>query len=165
VQLESGQAAAAGETGRKALALAEALDARRHSEESRGLLAQTLHRMTVLPGTQEEIRDRARRSNAIYEARAAEQPDGPLPEAHSISLNHYNIGHAWVCEKRLTEAAAAFGAAIRVCEEAIRQGDHSRLIRLDLARALVYLGRARLWLGRPEDAAEPIRRGIAAYRQ
>src|SRR5262249_28160866 len=110
-------------------------------------------------------RDRARRSNAIYEARAAEQPDGPLPEAHSISLNHYNIGHAWVCEKRLTEAAAAFGAAIRVCEEAIRQGDHSRLIRLDLARALVHLGRARLWLGRPEDAAEPIRQGIATYRE
>jgi tetratricopeptide (TPR) repeat protein len=65
----------------------------------------------------------------------------------------------------LTEAAAAFEAAIRVCEEAIRRGDHGRLIRLDLARALVYLGRARLWLGRPEDAAEPIRQGIATYRE
>jgi tetratricopeptide (TPR) repeat protein len=164
VQLEAGQAAAAGETGRKAFALAEAFDARRHSEESRGLVAMCLHRMAVLPGSPEEIRDRARRSNAIYEPRAAERPDGPLTEAHSISLNHYNIGDAWIREKKPAEAAE-FEAALRVSEEAIRRGDESRVIRLDLARALVYLGRARLWLGRPGDAVEPIRRAIAAYRE
>jgi serine/threonine-protein kinase len=165
VQLEAGQAAAAGETGRKALALAEDLDARRHSEQSRGLVAMCLHRMTVLPGTPEELRARARRSNAIYEAMAAKRPDGPLVEAHATSLNYYNIGDAWIRENKPTEAAAAFEAAIRVCEEAIRRGDHGRLIRLDVARALVYLGRARLRLGRPADAVEPIRQAIATYRE
>jgi tetratricopeptide (TPR) repeat protein len=121
--------------------------------------------MTGLPGTPEEIRARARRSNAIYEAMAAERPDGPLADAHAISLNDYNIGDAWIRENRPTEAATAFEAAIRVCEEAIRRGDHGRPIRLDLARALVYLGRARLRLARLADAVEPIRRAIATYRE
>ncbi|HLH29551.1 MAG TPA: hypothetical protein VKW77_11565, partial [Acidimicrobiales bacterium] len=165
VQLDAGRPDAAAETGRKALAMAEALDARRHSSESRATLAATLHRLTLLPGRPEEIRDFARRSNALFEAIEAERPDGPPAEAHSIALNHYNIGNAWFSEGKRPEAAAAFESSVRVCEDAIRRGDRGRGIRLDLARALVYLGRARLQLGRPADAVGPIRQAIATYRE
>src|SRR5262249_19660033 len=112
-----------------------------------------------------EVRARARRSNAIYEAIAAAQPDGPIPEAHSIALNDYNIGHNWFMDGNLSEAAAALESAIRVCEETIRRGDKSRAIRLDLAQALVYLGRVRLNAGRHEDAVGPIRRAVSIYRE
>ncbi len=164
LQLDSGQAQAAAESGRKALALAEALDARRHSRESRELLALTLHRLFVLPGSPEEVRGRARRSNALFEEIAAGRPDGHLADAHAMSLNHYNIGHSWFCEGKLPEAAASFESAIRACEEAIRRGDQGRLIRLDLARALVYLCRVRIASGRCADALGPARRAIDLYR-
>jgi serine/threonine-protein kinase len=164
VQLDAGQVQAAEETGRKALALAEALDARLDSTESRELLAMTLHRLTILPGSNERTRARARRSNAIYEALAARRPDGPITAAHSVSLNDYNIGHTCFLDKDLAGAASAFESAIRVCEEAMRRGDQDRPIRLDLARALVYLGRVRIHTGRMADAVEPIRRAIAIYQ-
>jgi tetratricopeptide (TPR) repeat protein len=164
LQLDAGQAQAAAETGRKVLALAEALDTRRHSEESRGLLALTLHRLTGLPGSPEEVRARARRSNTLFEEIAAGRPDRPLADAHSMSLNHYNTGHSWFYEWNLSEAAASFEAAIRVCEEAIRRGDQDRSIQIDLARALVYLGRVRIASGRCDDAVGPARRAIGIYR-
>ena len=164
VQLDAGQAQAASETGRKALALAEALDAKLNSAESRGLLAATLHRLTILPGDRAEIRARARRSNAIFEAIAAGRAEGPIPDAHSIALNYHNIGNHWFEDGNLPEATAALESAIRVCEETIRRGDQQSLIRRDLAQALMYLGRVRLRGGRPEDAIAPIRRAIATFR-
>ena len=104
VQLESGQAEAGAESGRKALAMAEALDARRHSAESRSTLAMTLHRLVVLPGSPAEIRALARRSNAIFEAIDAEKHGGPMANAHSIALNHYNIGNTLFAERKLARS-------------------------------------------------------------
>ena len=118
----------------------------------------------MLPGSRQDIRACATRSNALFKALDAERPDGPMADAHSIALNDYDIGNMWFLDKHLTEAAVAFESAIRVCEEAIRRGDRGPLIRLDRARALVYLGRARLQGGRPADAVEPIRRAIATYQ-
>ena len=94
----------------------------------------------------------------------AERPDGPMANAHATSLNEYNIGHSWYVERALPEAAAAFEAAIRVCEEAMRRGDQGRPIRLDLARALVYRCRCRVTAGKCTDAVEPAQRAIAIYR-
>ncbi len=118
-----------------------------------------------MPGKPAEIPRLCRRSNAIYEAVDAERPDGPMANAHSIAMNHYNIGHTWYMQGNLPAAMAAFESAIRVCEEALRRGDESGMARHDLARALVYVCRSRLNSGRCADAVEPGRRAIAIYRE
>ncbi len=164
VQFDAGQAAAAAESGRKSLALAEEFDARTHSAESRLLLATILHRLIGQTANPAEIRDHARRSNAILEAMAAERPAGPLLEAHLIALNHYNIGHSFHNEGEQIQAAAAFRSSIRVCEDAIHRGDRARIMRLDLARSLVYLERALIGSRQYAKAIEPGRRAIATYR-
>ena len=80
-----------------------------------------------------------------------------MANAHCMALNHYNIGHTLFAEKNFPEAAVAFESAIRVCEEAIRRGDRDVRPVIDLARALVYLGRVRLQGGatRRRVGAEP----------
>ncbi len=87
-----------------------------------------------------------------------------MANAHSMALNHYNIGNTLFMEKDLAGAAAAFESAVRVCEEALRRGDEGGAARHDLARSLVYLCRVRLNAGRHGDAVEPGRRAIAIYR-
>jgi serine/threonine-protein kinase len=164
VQNQSGQSEAARETGRKALALAEAFHSRQGSPESRGLLAMILHRLAELPYGAGEAREYARRSNILYEAMAAERSEGPIPYAGNISKNYHNIGHLWFMQGQKKEAEAAFLSAIRICEESIRRGDRDREIRLDQARALLYLGRVRLQSQRGDDAVEPIRRSIATFQ-
>jgi tetratricopeptide (TPR) repeat protein len=164
LQLDAGRIREAAETGRKALALAEALDARRHSERSRSLVALALHRLAAMPGPAADARALARRSIDVLEAIDAERPDRALIDAHLIGLNYYNIGHTWFVEGNRPEAAAAFEAAIRVGEAAVRRGDRGRATRLDLARGLVYLCRVRIASGRFEEAVGPGRRAIDIYR-
>jgi hypothetical protein len=73
LQLDAGRVREAAGTGRKALALAEALDARRRSERSRSLVAESLHRLGGLPAAPADTRGFARRSNALFESLDAER--------------------------------------------------------------------------------------------
>ncbi|MHB1561119.1 MAG: hypothetical protein ACYC61_27020, partial [Isosphaeraceae bacterium] len=144
--------------------MAEAFDARNHSSESRTLLATVLHRSVLLARNPVETRSYAGDSNAIFEALAAASPGGTAGDVHAIALNYYNIGHSWFEERNLDQAAASLRSMIRVCEEAIRTIGPDRVLRLDLARGLVYLERVLLNAGQPAEAVGPGRRAIATYR-
>lgn len=164
VQRDAGQAAEAAESGRRSLAMAEALDARIHSLESQTTLATVLHQLVLLARTPAEMRSYALRSNAIFEALVAASPAGTVGDAHTIVLNYYNIGHSWFVDQDLNQAAEAFRSSIRIAEEAIRRLGPDQILRLDLARGLVYLERVLNGAGRPAEAVEPGRRAIATYR-
>ncbi len=163
LQRDANQAAAA-ESGRRSLAMAEAFDARNHSAESRSLLATVLHRSVLLARNPAEMRSFAGRSNAIFEALDAASSGPRADDAHSIALNYYNIGHSWFEERHLDQAAASLRSSIRVCEDAIRRVGADRILRLDLARGLVYLERVLNNDGRLGEAIEPGRRAIETYR-
>ena len=164
VQHDAGRVREAIETNRKAVALAEAFDARQGSPQLRELLATALHRLGALAGDPAECREHTRRSNAIYEALGAGRTDGPIAHAVSMAQNHHNIGDKWFIQGRLAEAEVSFLAAVHLCDEDIRRGDRGAGIRLELLRSLLYLGRVRLWTGRAEQAIEPIRRAIDTGR-
>ncbi len=144
--------------------LAEALAARDPSVPSRELLGAVFHRLITLEKGPELHRSYARRSNAIFEALAAEQPDKPYPNAPMVALNYHNIGDEYYREHRFGEAVAAFDAGIRVCEEQIRLGDRSESIQLDLAQNLLYRSRAVRDAGHPDEAVAAGNRSVAVYR-
>src|SRR5262249_13755965 len=106
VQHEAGESAAAVASARRAVELAEALVARRPSAEARSLLGHACHRLSGFSTDREAARSYARRSNAIYEALRAEQPDPSDAYAHVIALNDYNIGHNDYADRRLVDAIA-----------------------------------------------------------
>ena len=164
-QHEAGEAAAARESGLKALELAEALLARDPSAESRELLGDGLpsaHRAwrTNRSGNDPTPDGRMRSSKRL----AAAQPDQPNRNAHSIALNYHNIGDEYYSGAPLDEAIAAFDAGVRVCQEQIRRGDRSEGIQLDLGRNLLYLSRADRDAGRLDAAVDAGNRAVAVYR-
>ncbi|MGP0064428.1 MAG: protein kinase domain-containing protein [Isosphaeraceae bacterium] len=163
-QREAGDAEAARESGRKAIELAEALVARDPSASSRDVLGVVFHRLTGLANEPELLRAYARRSNEIFEARGLEEPDRPDPHGHAIALNDHNIGDSYFHQQRLGDAAAAFRAGVRVCQEQVRRGDRGDLVQLDLGRNLLYLSRVERNSGHLDEAVDAGRRAVAAYR-
>ena len=144
IQFDGGNPAAARETTRKAIALAESLVARDPADRrTRGVLALSLHRAATILAEDSARLAAARRSSEILRSIGVETDSSD--QGHSLTLmamNHYNIGdHHWGKGER-SQALAAFLAARAAYEELLARGRRTPRT-LDLAgRNLLYLCRA-----------------------
>jgi serine/threonine protein kinase len=165
IQVESGQRAAALESARKAVAVAEPLFNREHSVASGHVLAGALELLgTVLPDREARL-SAFRRSRAVYEALLAEHPDDDRARwISSIISSHFNAGHCEIEFHRLREAIAEFQSAHAwgarlLAESAVKPQD-----RAILAYSELYFCRANTWAGQLDDARAAGQRSIAMYQ-
>ncbi len=144
IQAEAHDQAAAIETTRKAIALAESLVSRDPGAiRPRIALAVSLHRASVILPDEPARQEAARRANVILQSIPTESAE--LKETHAASLvamNYYNIGHGLWMKGRHSEALASFLAAQATYDRLVAGGDASPQTRDFTGRNLLYLSRA-----------------------
>ncbi len=145
IQAEGGDKAAAIETIKKAIALAESLVARDPADlRLRIWLATTLHHASVIFLDERSRRLAAQESSKLFKSippETAELKDGSSPD-YMAAMNSYNIGHDHYEHGRPAEAKAAFLNAKAACDRLRARGDQSLKTRDLAGRSLLYLCRA-----------------------
>ncbi len=144
VQAEGSDFAAAIETTRKAIALAERLVAQDPAAiRPRIALATSLHRASAILPDDPSRRAAAQRSNAILQSIPSVNDEFKKTEsAGLIAINHYNIGNDHLFKGRYAEALTAFEAAQAAYDDLLERGDPNPQTRDLAARNLLYLCRA-----------------------
>ncbi|HKI21273.1 MAG TPA: hypothetical protein VKA15_25490, partial [Isosphaeraceae bacterium] len=143
VQVEASDQAAAIETIRKAIALAERLVARDPAAvRPRIALAESLHRASVTLPDDASRQAAARRANEILKSIPTESAELKASDSASlVAMNYYNIGHGHWMKGRYSEARASFLAAQAVYDHLLDGGDASPQTRDFAGRNLLYLCR------------------------
>ncbi len=165
VQAEAGDKAAAIETIRKAVALAESLVSRDPAAiRPRISLAASLHHASVIFSDEPSRRAAAQRSSEILKTippESAELRNGG--SAGLVAMNHYNVGHEHFMKGRLSEAILAFQTAQAAYDRLLDGGDRSTRTRDLAGRNLLYLCRTRP-VDQNELALEAGRRAESIFR-
>ena len=144
VQNEAGKRAAALESVRKAIALAETLVARDLSSVPyRFSLAEALHRRAAMWPNENEYVTAASRSIEICQQLCVQHPEGDRAIWNNLSaLNHFNIANLRFVNGRLSEAIDSLVSARACCQNALDLGDQSARTREIMAKIELYLCRA-----------------------
>jgi eukaryotic-like serine/threonine-protein kinase len=165
VQHEAGEGAAATESTRKAIALAESLVARDPSGiRPRVALAASLHRASAFLPDETARREAARRSSEIQRSIPKEDHEAGVGNSAAITaMNDYNSGHEHWMKGRSSEALADFLAARAVYDDLLDRGERSPQTRDFAGRNLLYLCRA-YPADRQEEAFAAGRRAESIFR-
>jgi tetratricopeptide (TPR) repeat protein len=144
VQNEAGERAAALESVRKAIALAETLIARDPSSVPYLFsLASAFHRLAAMWPEENEYLRAARRSIEICQQLCSQHPEGDRSKWNQLSAqNHFNIANLHFNKSRLAEAIESLVAARSCCQTALDLGDRTARAREIMAKIQLYLCRA-----------------------
>jgi tetratricopeptide (TPR) repeat protein len=145
IQAEGNDRAAAIETIKKAIALAESLVARDPADiRLRISLAMSLHHAAAIFLDERSRREAAQKSSELFKSIPPESSE--LKEGWSAdyvdAMNCYNIGNDHYEHSRTAEAVAAFLSAKAACDRLLESGNQSVQTRDLAGRSLLYLCRA-----------------------